>query len=459
MPQVVYPSTFEVEFGRSNAAVEGTVDFNDEKRRPSSWNLFLVRLYTFLLGVSMTIVFTTATSYTDFVGVQSAVFPGLMIGLVPLASGLSSVPWGWVMNRFGFKTAFIAALACGGLGSVLYALAGVAQSPSLMLVGRLLLGVAGPDNLYVEHHALTLGKQVKSVEMNTTWAVATLGFGFGPLLSAGISWMFGNLGTASATFNTMTIPGWTSAILYGIAVLMYIGTFTCPNLEVQKEFKLMSLRRAATSQPSISFWKDLTLLVVLFSAFAGGVGVSGLETRTALIAEAPISDVTAWAWNETYSGLYLSTFFSLIALGSWMGGHKLHEIQLSDRFIVLYSLIACTVSCIFLFDFGFKDKLTTIFLWSAGVGTLGLFVCIVRSYLVALGVKLCPTDQVSNYSSMLTLFSSFGRFAGPMAASYIGNGYLDQSAFSICLMSIFGVNLVLFATKYTKLHPALARGF
>mmetsp|Transcript_26888 Transcript_26888/g.43286 ORF Transcript_26888/g.43286 Transcript_26888/m.43286 type:complete len:143 (+) Transcript_26888:878-1306(+) len=56
------------------------IDFDDENRCPAMSELFHTRAFCFLLCASMTIVFTTATEYTELLQITNPVFPGLMIG-------------------------------------------------------------------------------------------------------------------------------------------------------------------------------------------------------------------------------------------------------------------------------------------------------------------------------------------------------------------------------------------
>eukprot|EP00516_Mucochytrium_quahogii_P003158 CAMPEP_0203746660 /NCGR_PEP_ID=MMETSP0098-20131031/2035_1 /ASSEMBLY_ACC=CAM_ASM_000208 /TAXON_ID=96639 /ORGANISM=" , Strain NY0313808BC1" /LENGTH=326 /DNA_ID=CAMNT_0050634837 /DNA_START=169 /DNA_END=1145 /DNA_ORIENTATION=- len=304
------------------------IDFDDENRCPAMSELFHTRAFCFLLCASMTIVFTTATEYTELLQITNPVFPGLMIGtyfvfscadkfmtlntlydvspgLVPLAGGIGSFGWQYVLQSTGFNSTFMLSSIIGCIGSILYGLALVFNSPATLFICRVLIGLSGSINLFLEYYAVTIGKKKLKENINTIWAIGTLGLGFGPIASASIGYIFGDLlglyPQNNKLFNTVTIPGWFMACLYLTQAVIFCFAFKAPTKHEHAVYRELQRKQMPSDNKSvapISMIDVVVLGALLFCIFAAGVGVGGIETRTAFVAQAQNEDHTsdAIAW-------------------------------------------------------------------------------------------------------------------------------------------------------------------
>mmetsp|Transcript_8161 Transcript_8161/g.13169 ORF Transcript_8161/g.13169 Transcript_8161/m.13169 type:complete len:458 (-) Transcript_8161:47-1420(-) len=440
------------------------IDFDDENRCPGMWELVNVRAFCFLSLASMTIVFTTSTEYTRLLEIDNPVFPGLMIGLVPLMAGIGSFGWQYVIKVAGFKKTFASVSVVGCVGSVLYALALVMKSPAALFLSRVLIGLSGPTNLYLEHHAVSIGKKKIKEHISTIWAIGTLGLGFGPIASATIGYIFGDLlGLYPQThlvFNTVTIPGWFMACLYLTQVLIFQFRFEAPTTQEHAVYRELQRNRMPSNEKEAVHSSMIDVVVLgslLLCVFAAGVGVSGIETRTAFVAQAQnenhTSDAIAWSWNANWTGLYLGLFFSIFAGGSYIYGKCMNKIRLSQRCWIMVNLSAVLLSCVMLFDYSGLAPSGTIALWSVGFLMFGFFIMNYRVDVISMAMQRCPNHWISTYSAMVTLCNSVGRATGPMAATYIGSGYMHQSVFSSILVGIFGGTALMLGILYKQLEP------
>mmetsp|Transcript_11284 Transcript_11284/g.18431 ORF Transcript_11284/g.18431 Transcript_11284/m.18431 type:complete len:512 (-) Transcript_11284:1324-2859(-) len=446
--------------GIEESVLNLTIDFEDNERMPSTSDLVMVRLFSFQAMVAMTIIFTTTEEYAKRVGLDKGVYSGLLIGLVPLVSGFCTFLWQVCLRKSGFKVSFIGACFIGMIGSIMYAISGHYNSAAMMFCSRILVGIATPTNLYIEYHAIALGNNVRTPAITTIWAVSTLGLGFGPLLSALINQLeLVGLGPeAPIIFNSLSAPGWVMGVFNLGLLIMYAVMFRGPTLNDQLCFH--NLRRANTEkginrQPEVSVATTILLAALLMSQFSASLGVSAVETRAAFVALAKASvnqaNTLAWSWTVTAAGLYLAGFFTFFAIASYVVGTYTKRTQIKDRTWVIGSTSIVILSCALLFDYGARTIGGEVAVWSFGFAFFGCAMVILRSVSTSLSLKLCPNHLVGSYSSFIALVSSVGRALGAVWATYIGDGYQNQSTFALLLLITFVCNLALLVLFYKKL--------
>uniref|UniRef100_A0A7S2SIM4 Major facilitator superfamily (MFS) profile domain-containing protein n=2 Tax=Mucochytrium quahogii TaxID=96639 RepID=A0A7S2SIM4_9STRA len=353
----------------------------------------------------------------------------------------------------------------GCIGSILYGLALVFNSPATLFICRVLIGLSGSINLFLEYYAVTIGKKKLKENINTIWAIGTLGLGFGPIASASIGYIFGDLlglyPQNNKLFNTVTIPGWFMACLYLTQAVIFCFAFKAPTKHEHAVYRELQRKQMPSDNKSvapISMIDVVVLGALLFCIFAAGVGVGGIETRTAFVAQAQnedhTSDAIAWSWNTNWTGLYLGLFFTIFAVGSYLYGKILKKARVSNRCWLMLNVSALVVSCIMFFDFSGIFPSGSIALWSVGFLIFGLAAANYRGDAIAMALHRCPNHWVSTYSAMITLCSSLGRATGPMGATYIGSGYMHQSVFASLLIGIFGAAALLMGVLYKQLDPS-----
>mmetsp|Transcript_14173 Transcript_14173/g.23172 ORF Transcript_14173/g.23172 Transcript_14173/m.23172 type:complete len:468 (-) Transcript_14173:1770-3173(-) len=443
----------------------GEIDFSDESRGPPTTSFWVVACACLVKMAGMTIVFTTTNEYCALLGLTSGFWPGFMIGVVPVVGGLSSFGWQRVLFCLGYlKTVYLMSLA-GAIGGVLYALAGFANSPALMILGRVMLGVASASNVTFHYLAVAAGKKTRSGYMLKMISMINFGLAVGPFLSALIDVIFGSaLGldeSAPIIFNTLSIPGWALTVLYGLLVLVFHFLFEdIPVSEIHrhKYYTQSIAKRDLESNTTKSFGTMVyvALAVVVLNAISTGAGIGGMETRTAEVA---ISNSTfakevgtgfAWSWSTINSGFYLGGVFMSFSLLCVIASKSLKRVPgFQDRHWVFIFYAASTMAAAFLFNYP-VDKTANIVFWTIGLIILVGSLTVGKSYLFSMGIKLCPNKHMGPYTSILAFGNALGRGIGPIMATYIGDGYLEASTFSGIFLGLFLFNTILVACFFKK---------
>ncbi|KAH6917733.1 membrane transporter [Coprinopsis sp. MPI-PUGE-AT-0042] len=192
-------SVHEVEENSSSA---------DEFKLPSRSSLFVVIFGNVLLQTNFFVIVSTASMYAEYLG-GTATFSGLVIGIPTVFSGLALL----VTTRFDkgrYNACFQLAYGCAILGNIIYALAYRAHFLYMILIGRMVTGVAFICFMY--HKRYCSDPRLVGIRRRTTLAsLLVVGQVFG--ISAGpfLGGVLYKIGFKNAIFNGFTSPGWIMA--------------------------------------------------------------------------------------------------------------------------------------------------------------------------------------------------------------------------------------------------------
>jgi MFS family permease len=121
---------------------------------------------------------------------DAAQWAGFLIGVGPLVAGLLAPFWGGLADRHGYKRIALVALSALGLSQIV---ASLAQSPSHVLISRVLSGLfggVGPIGLAMASASGPKGGS-SSKAIGRIQAAQILAAGFGPLLGGAVASSFG----------------------------------------------------------------------------------------------------------------------------------------------------------------------------------------------------------------------------------------------------------------------------
>ncbi|KAJ6582250.1 MFS general substrate transporter [Mycena capillaripes] len=192
-----------------------------ELRLPNFGSLAIVIATNALLQFSFFVTVSSAAMYAEYLG-GSALFSGLTIGIPTIFSGLALIPMTkYDQGRYSraLKIAYLALI----LGNILHAVAYKAKFLYLILIGRIVSGVAFTGFMYSKRFCSD--PRIIGTRRRTTlasWLVLGQAFGFsvGPFIGG----LLYKVGFSNEVFNGYTSPGWvTSAFTLCFAIAsMYL---------------------------------------------------------------------------------------------------------------------------------------------------------------------------------------------------------------------------------------------
>ncbi|KAJ7923458.1 major facilitator superfamily domain-containing protein [Mycena leptocephala] len=179
-----------------------------ELRLPSRGSLAIMIGTNALLQFSFFVAVSSAAVYAEYLG-GSALFSGLTIGIPTVFSGLALIPLTkYDEGRYSrpLKIAYLAAI----LGNILHAVAYPAKFLYLILMGRIVSGLAFTGFMYTKRFCSD--PRIIGIRRRTTlasWLVLGQAFGFsvGPFIGG----LLYKVGFSNDVFNGYTSPGWVTA--------------------------------------------------------------------------------------------------------------------------------------------------------------------------------------------------------------------------------------------------------
>ena len=364
----------------------------------------------FVSSIPATLLIPMIPSLGTKYGVGAAQL-GLIVGIYPLMSMISSPFWGKLSDRFGRKPILIATLAGGALAFTVFAYSTTFIG---LLVGRALQGLAGTprgigfavasDVSDPENRAAGIGK------ITSAMAVA---FTFGPLIGGLFmgedpdSWtgvLRGWLGIEPGGFSHV-LPSMIGALLNVVGMIAIMVGFQetwNPKEQVEKKAEV-STDTHALSEAIFHVAVILAILFFLLSGFIQG----SLQFAFTLWADISMGWTSQWiAW----AGMSIGLGF---AIGSGLVLPNLLKRFSQEKVVLIGTVLDATGLALFLY--GIEDPL---------VALTGLLIAALGGALWAttilglLSKGIDPKDQglvlgIANGASL------FGRVMGPVLAGFL----------------------------------------
>ncbi|EGO05296.1 hypothetical protein SERLA73DRAFT_174378 [Serpula lacrymans var. lacrymans S7.3] len=184
-----------------------------ELKLPETASLVIMIVANILLQLSFFIIVSSSNKYAEYLGGTST-FSGIVIGIPTVASGIVLIP----MTRYdkgGYKMPLHVACGFSIIGHILYATAYQAHFLYLILIGRIVGGVAFSGFMYCKRYCTD--PRIVGVRRRTTlasWLV--IGQGLGMTLGPFAGGLLYKIGFANSVFNGFTSPGWVMAGVWAV---------------------------------------------------------------------------------------------------------------------------------------------------------------------------------------------------------------------------------------------------
>jgi hypothetical protein len=189
--------------------------------------------------------------YVNRLGAHDAM-SGTLIGMMPLAAFVSSIPYSMWTNR-SFRHPFIMSSIMLILGNLLYSLADQFGVVWIALVGRFMAGLGAPKCIIRRYMADTTPVSLRTSVNAGFGMVVAAGSAMGPamaILLNRIEYTCYVKHVGLVTLNGLTLPGYFMACLWLTFFIIVVLTFEEPDREGLKEQKELEARGAIPFSPS-----------------------------------------------------------------------------------------------------------------------------------------------------------------------------------------------------------------
>ncbi|VDC04106.1 unnamed protein product [Peniophora sp. CBMAI 1063] len=451
-----------------NAVQADTVD--PELRLPKTSSLVITIMWNVLSQTSFFIIVSSGSEYAKFLG-GTDTFAGLVLGIPTVCSGLALIPL-TRYDRGRYKLPLVFSCIAGVIGTALYGLAYRTHFLYLILISRLVLGLAFTSFLYTKRY-ITDARLVGARRRTTLagWLVIGQcgGFSVGPFAGG----LLYKIGFGNDIFNGYTSPGWVMAASWLVFTVVSIFWFE----DVQPVRPLSSSSILLQPVPAGNLSKEQ--IAEIRRSFEEEPGRPTLDA-----VPEPLPDTTyrpsvaQWGVVATMCWFAMTCFF---VLGGWEANIPIYAAQAfqsspfrSGNLIALGGL--CTFPFIFsnvLYARRFQDRY--ILATGSSIGLLGLLITIatlatgkmtywalfVCWFLVALGFNLATTVTLSllskqmphHWNGRMSMFIQYSNFAGRVTGAVWGGSGVTVGMLSYVglQLAFLGIGFVMFMVLWREL--------
>eukprot|EP00977_Amphora_coffeiformis_P001520 scaffold296_cov102-Amphora_coffeaeformis.AAC.8 len=204
------------------------------------FNLTLNLLSGFLYCMNYYIVEPSSTMYVNRLGAFDAM-SGTLIGMVPLAAFISSIPYSMWTNS-SFRSPFILSCCLLVCGNILYSIADQFSDIRIALLGRFITGLGAPKCIIRRYMADTTPVSLRTGVNALFGMVVAAGSAMGPAMAIilnSFEYTFVCHGLGLVTLNGLTLPGYFMATLWTTFTIIVLLTFEEPDRGGLEEQRLM----------------------------------------------------------------------------------------------------------------------------------------------------------------------------------------------------------------------------
>jgi hypothetical protein len=245
------------------------------------FNLTLNLLAAFLYCMNYYIVEPSSTMYVNRLGAHDAM-SGTLIGMMPLAAFVSSIPYSMWTNR-SFRNPFLMSCCMLIFGNLLYSLADLFGVLPVALLGRFVCGLGAPKCIIRRYMADTTPVSLRTSVNAGFGMVVAAGSAMGPAMAIVLNRFDYSLNiwpnnARTVYLNGLTLPGYFMATLWLTFLIIVLATFEEPDRDGLKEQQEMEMNNAIASNISTvssNNWNDSSREKEEISTiFSGESGVS-----------------------------------------------------------------------------------------------------------------------------------------------------------------------------------------
>eukprot|EP01134_Creolimax_fragrantissima_P008159 CFRG8159T1 len=335
---------------------------------PDQFSFYLMCSSSLLSFASLSVVIPTVTIYSNSLG-AGHVFSGLVVGMYAISSALFLIPMTALLRKTAFKSVMILSCLTGIVGHALYAMAGLANLPILLLLSRLVLGSGVAMNFVRLYIAATVGSEHRTRAFLIYKTTQLAGYGLGPLIGGmlyDVNFQIGDL-----VIDSSTSPAWFMAIVYTIATLLFVFRFEEPSAAYKAYEELRLSRTKGTSWQQLkSFYKTL-LADRSFQVYCLGVQTIASTANSMWEVSIQYISSTYWGFSVVVTGLLMSA-----CIGSGVISTLIYVVcnkkkYISDGQAFFFTVLLAAVFSTLLFDY---QSVVVFCLGSAGYMMLSIVI-------------------------------------------------------------------------------------
>ncbi|KZV74797.1 MFS general substrate transporter [Peniophora sp. CONT] len=449
---------------------------------PDKPSLVIIILTNILSQTSNFIVVSSGPQYAAHLGGTNT-FAGLIIGIPILTSGMALVPF-VRLDRGLYKVPLLISCVAAVLGNVLYGLAYRANYLYLILIGRLVLGIAFTNFLYTKR--FFSDRRVTGIRRRTTlasWLVIgqSVGFTVGPFVGG----LLYKIGFANEVFNGFTSPGWLMAgvwLAFGLVTLLWFKevprhtpvdqALPLQHIAIQSDSANVKDSRAQSAEPSSKARSSIEITTRASDERSRPSPSPELEPHS----YRPTRQ--QWAVIATMCWFAMTCFF---VLGAWESFIPIYTLRAFDSSpFAAGNLIALGGLCTFPFmlaniRYSKRVQDRQILAVGSGVGLVGLLMTITLFavdgmrfwslfgcwFLVALGFNLASTVTLSllskqmphHWNGRISLLIQYSNFSGRVSGAVWGGAGVSVGLKSYIglQLALIGIGGVMFLTLWREL--------
>ena len=166
---------------------------------------------------------------------------GTLIGMVPLAAFISSIPYSMWTNH-SFRSPFILSSCLLVIGSLLYSIADQYRDVRIALLGRFITGLGAPKCIIRRYMADTTPITLRTSVNALFGMVVAAGSAMGPAMAIilnSFQYQFASPLTGVISLNGMTLPGYFMAMCWITFTIIVLLTFEEPDREGLAEQRML----------------------------------------------------------------------------------------------------------------------------------------------------------------------------------------------------------------------------
>ena len=313
-------------------------------KAPQSSEFLVIALYSVLTVTNFTVAIPTSARYTASLG-ASVTLAGLLVGLVPLFSGLVQPIVYKVLPQIPLRDILLVGCAVNIAANVLYSLAPLTKSFYSVLIARCVMGCVGGPAYVSTFIARTTCKTNRLKYMLKMSGMIGLGYALGPLLGLACEGLAHAFDWTGSLLDANTVPGWLMVVLFifeGLALLVYAQRTQPPK-------KSPPSSEAVPTSPLP--WTSI--FVFYFAIFMVSVNVAAFEIMSIF------RSTQEWGWRIEIAALTLGCA-NLVCVALAAAHLNLNRRFKDDRVGALASFLLTLGASILFFVYGSNKVLQVI---------------------------------------------------------------------------------------------------
>lgn len=253
--------------------------------------------------VSLVIIIPTAAKYVSSLGQGSPVFFGLVVGISSIIDPVVSRAWSYILKGTSLSAVLIINVSINLVSCVAYSLAAISPAgATILLASRCVLGLGSVQTAYLQYLGCAVSTKRRRFAHFLTTAAISYGFAFGIFLALLLS-------LVPATWDERTLPGWFSAALWLLYLLLHMCFFVEPNKHAGiLDADVQGIQLGHKMKPVLRREPFNGLLPCFLAIIAVAVVTSAFEVMTIGITQ------SLWQWDVMKSACFLGGIMLLVSL-------------------------------------------------------------------------------------------------------------------------------------------------